>query len=59
MVKCENCGYEGVKSEFRYLYNTTLDAETAYRECPQCYAWVVVNELQEEKAEKQLQKENA
>ncbi len=59
MVKCESCGYEGVKSEFRYLYNTTLDAETAYRECPKCYGRVVVNELEEEREEKALQKDGS
>lgn len=51
-MKCEHCGHEGVKSSFRYLYNTTLDAETAYRECPKCYKWVLVNEAEEEKKEK-------
>ena len=52
MAKCEKCGYESSKASFRYLYNTTLDAETAYRECPDCYNWVVINELEEEKKEK-------
>lgn len=52
MIKCDKCGHEDHKSAFRYLYNTTLDAETAYRECPECYDWVVVNELEEEKKEK-------
>jgi len=51
-MKCEHCGYEGKKSTFRYLYNTTLDAETANRECPKCFGWIVVNEAEEEKKEK-------
>ncbi len=51
-MRCDKCGFEGHKSEFRYLYNTTLDAETAYRECPKCYNWVVCNELEEERREK-------
>ncbi len=51
-MKCEHCGHEGVKISFRYLYNTTLDAETAYRECPKCFGWVVCDELAEEKKEK-------
>ncbi|GAB6273488.1 MAG: hypothetical protein STSR0004_03510 [Peptococcaceae bacterium] len=55
-MKCEHCGYEGVKSTFRYLYNTTLDAETAYRECPKCFGWVVSDELEEEKKEKAMVK---
>jgi len=51
-MKCENCGYEGLKSTFRYLYNTTLDSQTAYRECPKCYKWLLNDELKEEQKEK-------
>lgn len=50
-MKCEHCGYEGSKATFAYLYNTTLDASTAYRECPKCHKWVIVNEMEAEKEE--------
>lgn len=53
-MKCEHCGYEGLKNTFRYLYNNTLDAETAYRECSKCFGWVVCNELEGEKKEKSM-----
>jgi hypothetical protein len=51
-MKCDVCGYEGFKATFRYLYNTTLDSQTAYRECPKCYKWVLTDEMKEEQIEK-------
>ncbi len=51
-MKCQHCGYEGLKGTFRYLYSTTPDAPIAYRECPKCFGWVQIDELEEEERER-------
>lgn len=44
-MKCTECGLEKPKSEFRYLYNAKIDGSVALRQCPQCAAWLAVDEL--------------
>ena len=47
-MKCEKCGHEGARSEFRYLYRVRLESSQAMRECPKCLAYVVSDELAEQ-----------
>jgi len=51
-MKCDKCGYEGPKTTFKYLYRARLESVQAMRECPKCLAYVVSDELAEEKPAK-------
>ncbi|SHJ80278.1 hypothetical protein SAMN02745216_02291 [Desulfatibacillum alkenivorans DSM 16219] len=44
-MKCPECSYEAPVPEFRYLYNVRIDAPLTLRQCPQCQAWLSVDEL--------------
>ena len=47
-MKCTECGCEGPVSQFRYLYNARIDASISLRQCPECQAWLAVDELKGE-----------
>lgn len=42
-IKCTNCGYEGLRSEFRYLGLADAAGSDAYRLCPKC-GWALYTE---------------
>jgi hypothetical protein len=44
-MKCTECGYESGKAGFRYLYNAKIDDSITLRQCPNCQAWIAVDEL--------------
>ena len=44
-MKCVECKFDGPIEKFRYLYNARIDASLTLRQCPNCQAWVAVNEL--------------
>lgn len=44
-MKCVECSYEAPVSGFRYLYNARIDASVVLRQCPNCQAWIAVDEL--------------
>jgi hypothetical protein len=44
-MKCAECDYEAPVSSFRYLYNARIDASVVLRQCPNCQAWIAVDEL--------------
>ncbi|HOM28480.1 MAG TPA: hypothetical protein PLS81_03370 [Deltaproteobacteria bacterium] len=44
-MKCTECGYDAPVAKFRYLYNPRIDAPITLRQCTQCQAWLVVDEL--------------
>ena len=44
-MKCTECGHEAAAPEFRYLYNARIDASLSMRQCPNCEAWLAVDEL--------------
>ncbi|MEW5735319.1 MAG: hypothetical protein AB1921_10720 [Thermodesulfobacteriota bacterium] len=44
-MKCTECGFEAPVAKFRYLYNARIDASITLRQCPQCQAWLAVDEL--------------
>ncbi len=44
-MKCTECSFEAPVAKFRYLYNARIDASIALRQCPQCQAWLAVDEL--------------
>lgn len=49
-MKCPECGFEGPKPAFRYLYSLGLDTPFSLRQCPKCGTWLAVNDLKEEVA---------
>lgn len=49
MMKCDKCGFDSDKSQFRYLYNVKIDESISFRECPKCYTYVECDELAGEK----------
>ena len=51
-MKCTECSYEAGVSKFRYLYNARIDASVTLRQCPQCHAWLAVDELKGEASQK-------
>ncbi len=51
-MKCTECSYEAEASKFRYLYNARIDASMTLRQCPQCQAWLAVDELSGEVTQK-------
>ena len=52
-MKCSNCDHEGPKASFLYLYNTRLDEDWEYRECPKCHGWVTCYASREEEYERE------
>lgn len=48
-MKCDKCGFDSDKNQFRYLYNVKIDESISYRECPKCYTYVECDELAEER----------
>jgi len=44
-MKCTECGHEAPVKDFRYLYNARIDASISMRQCPNCEAWLAVDEL--------------
>ena len=44
-MKCAECEYEAPVSGFHYLYNARIDASVVLRQCPNCQAWIAVDEL--------------
>lgn len=44
-MKCVECNFEGPVDKFRYLYNARIDASLSMRQCPNCQAWLAVNEM--------------
>ncbi len=51
-MKCTECSYEAEVAKFRYLYNARIDASMTLRQCPQCQAWLAVDELNGEATQK-------
>ncbi|MDY6880718.1 MAG: hypothetical protein V2J25_00575 [Desulfatiglans sp.] len=45
-VKCDNCGHEGSKAEFRYLGLAESAGPNSYRLCPRCHAAIFCEELE-------------
>ena len=43
-MKCTECAFEAPADKFRYLYNARIDASISMRQCPQCQAWLAVDE---------------
>lgn len=44
-MKCVECTYEAPVDKFIYLYNARIDASVTLRQCPNCQAWLAVDEL--------------
>ena len=44
-MKCIECNYEASIDKFRYLYNARIDSSLTLRQCPNCQAWLAVDEL--------------
>lgn len=44
-MKCKECGYDAPLKDFRYLYNARIDSSVSLRQCPQCQAWLAIDEL--------------
>ena len=44
-MQCVECKYEAPVSKFRYLYNARIDSSVTLRQCPNCQAWLAVDEL--------------
>jgi len=44
-MKCTECSFEAPVAKFRYLYNARIDASISLRQCPQCQAWLAIDEL--------------
>lgn len=51
-MKCTECDYDAPVAKFRYLYNARIDAPVSLRQCPQCEAWLAVDELKGEARQK-------
>ena len=51
-MTCTECGFEAPAKDFRYLYNARIDASISLRQCPQCQAWLAVDELAAEATQK-------
>lgn len=47
-ITCDNCGYKGLKSEFRFLNTADSAGIDVYRQCPKCHCAVYSEELEEE-----------
>jgi hypothetical protein len=47
-MKCTECAFEAPAAKFRYLYNARIDASISMRQCPQCQAWLAVDEMKSE-----------
>ena len=45
-LKCDNCGYEGLRSEFRALGRAADPSPDMYRQCPKCKCAVYSDELE-------------
>ena len=45
--KCDNCGYEGSKAEFRFLGHVDSAGSDCYRQCPKCHVAVYSEEVGE------------
>jgi len=45
-IKCDNCGYEGLRSEFRVLCRAADPSPDMYRQCPKCKCAVYSDELE-------------
>lgn len=48
MLKCDKCGYEGSRSEFRYVSQACQIGPATYRRCPQCGRLVYCGEMEED-----------
>lgn len=46
-LKCNNCGYEGSKAEFKYLHLADSAGPNSYRLCPKCQFALYCDELEE------------
>nr|KGL06507.1 masE-like protein [Smithella sp. SCADC] len=44
-MKCVECKFDGPIDKFRYLYNARIDSSMTLRQCPNCQAWLAVDEL--------------
>jgi hypothetical protein len=44
-MKCVECNFEAPVDKFRYLYNARIDASLSMRQCPNCQAWLAVDEM--------------
>jgi len=44
-MQCIDCKFEAAIDKFRYLYNARIDSSLVLRQCPNCQAWLVVDEL--------------
>lgn len=51
-MKCTECSFEAPVPSFRYLYNVRIDSSLTLRQCPQCQAWLAVDELAGEATQK-------
>ena len=58
-MKCSNCGFEGLKREFKYVYAPTTASTISTRKCPQCKGWVEVDEIAEAEREKKMQEKHS
>ncbi len=47
-MKCNNCGHEGSKAEFRYLRMAESAGPNTYRLCPECRKPVFCEELEKD-----------
>lgn len=48
MLKCDKCGHEGLRSEFRYVSQAHEIGAATYRKCPQCGGLVYCDEMEED-----------
>lgn len=46
-LKCDHCGHEGSKAEFKYLGLAESAGPNAYRFCPLCHTAFYCDELEE------------
>ena len=46
-VKCDQCGHEGSKAEFRYLGLAESAGPNSYRLCPRCHTAFFCDELED------------
>ena len=47
-LKCDNCGHEGLRHEFRVLCHADGAGPDYYRQCPKCNVAVYSDELEQD-----------
>ena len=47
-LKCNNCGHEGLRNEFRVLCRVEDPGPDLYRQCPKCKTAVYSEELEQD-----------